>query len=117
MFGSGPAPLRLADLPGTSIAPEGDGRSHPPPVLSNEPKSDAEQVGDRFVRFDLNGLAQDAQGAVGGDSAELRPHLTGDQLKKRGLSYAVAANESCPLLRTETQLEIGKERTTVRRGL
>ena len=77
--------------------------------------SDAEQVGDRFGRVHLNGLAQDAHGAVDGDRAGLRTHLTGDQLEERRFPYAIAADKTRPF-RAETQFEIGKEGSALRRG-
>ena len=77
--------------------------------------TDAEYIGNGFARIDLNRLMQNAQGAVDGDRARVRAQLTGDQLEERGLPGAVAANKPRPY-RSETQLEIGKEGTAVRRG-
>ena len=75
----------------------------------------AEQGGDGLPRIDLNDLAQDAKRAVDGDAAGMRAQFAGDQLEKRGLADAVAADEPGPF-RAETQVEIGEEGAAVRRG-
>ncbi len=87
-------------------------------------RSDAvapEQVGDGFLRGDLDRLAEASEPAADGDAAGLRRDFAGDQFQERRFSDAVPADEPGPegpkfRLRSAKRGDVREWTTRPRRG-
>lgn len=77
---------------------------------------DAEQVGHRLVRVDLDGLPEDGHAAADGHPAGAGAELAGDEPEQGGLAHAVAADQASPG-GAEGQAEAREERPAVGGGV